>query len=106
MRTEEILEKLNESLDRAFAHQAQVQSNKKNEWLKTLLNLSPWILTTVVSFIIAFTNMKNRIDNFEKSTNQIRIEEEERARKVDYNFSIINQKHPELTFFPTITINK
>ena len=107
METNDILLKLTQSLDTLLSMQNQTQV-RKFDWVKIVAGLSPFIIASAVSITVAFTRLSSKLDlydtkieNVQKEIKQAKTDENNRAVKVDYNFSIIQLKYPEMLFIDT-----
>lgn len=110
METNDILTKFNESLEKVLVMQS-TQQTRKFEWVKIAFSIAPFILLSAFSIIVSFTKLENKIENSRQDQidminriEQVKRDENKRATTVDYNFELIEKKHPDLIFMPTVDV--
>lgn len=101
METSDILQRLSDSIEKTFNAQAAAQNNKKWEWLKIVAGLAPFIIAGTIGITSSFTKLSTQVESFNNAIEQVKRDEESRAVKVDYNFSILKFLHPEINFIET-----
>jgi len=115
METNEVLQQFSTAVDKLLTVQA-TQQNKRFEWAKVLVGLSPFLIGSAIGVIVTFTNLQNKIDTFgdtikqlqtevKNNLDQMKTDENNRAIKVDYNFDLIQRTHSDLRFIDTKNLN-